>query len=318
MITIKNLRTIQGDIEKEYVVESQESQVIDARERLTLFPALIDTHVHFPTDKKGDWESGAKAAITGGVTTVFQTSSSDSFEGLKSNLTSIDRFLKEISIPLRYRLYFPGSATHLGEMDKLTDEVVGLKVVLAPGVDDSFLEEVFRTASQKNLPIAIQLEEAQAIESIQNVLHQARSYPCPLYFLNIRTQDQLDIIQKAKHEEILVYTGVKASDLLADTSDVLWQAINEDIIDTVGCGDPDFITLPLLLNAAGENRISYEKVVALTKRGPQEIFNLQNQDDLVLVDLEKEKSIGSGLRLKGWPEYTIIQGKAFHVASADF
>ena len=73
MITIKNVKTLKGTTEN-YSFPSSSEEVIDGKGKLTLFPAVIDCHVHFRTpgaEHKENWISGAKAAIAGGVTTVI-------------------------------------------------------------------------------------------------------------------------------------------------------------------------------------------------------------------------------------------------------
>lgn len=50
------------------------SVIINGKERLYLFPGFIDPHVHFRTPGKEDaenWQSGSKAAVFAGVTTVL-------------------------------------------------------------------------------------------------------------------------------------------------------------------------------------------------------------------------------------------------------
>src|ERR1700722_5632765 len=86
-------------------------------------------------------------------------------------------------------------------------------------------------------------------------------------------------------------------------------------------------TLPLLLNAYNEKRITLEKIIALTCMNINRIFELKPNRDVVLVDLDLIKEVRdedlktkcgwspyAGRKLKGWPIYTILKGKVFHVA----
>ena len=83
-------------------------------------------------------------------------------------------------------------------------------------------------------------------------------------------------------------------------------------------------TLPLLLNAYHQNKISLEKVIALTAINPRLIFNLPETKDIVLVDLNYEKIVDesvlytkchwspfAGMKLKGWPKYLTLAGRMF-------
>ncbi|MDO8953932.1 MAG: dihydroorotase [Gammaproteobacteria bacterium] len=124
----------------------------------------------------------------------------------------------------------------------------------------------------------------------------------------------------------------------------LWQAIQDGSIDTIGSdhaphsveeknqpygkapsGVPNMDTsMALLLNAYNDGRLSLERIVELTRTRAQEIFRLPDNDDVVLVDLHKTKIVDeaklytrcgwspyAGWELKGWPSYTICQGKVF-------
>src|SRR3990167_9160687 len=72
MINIKQAKTIDGKV-MDLAVHSEQEMTIDAT-GLMLFPGLIDPHVHFRVpglEHKEDWCTGARAAIAGGYTTVF-------------------------------------------------------------------------------------------------------------------------------------------------------------------------------------------------------------------------------------------------------
>jgi dihydroorotase len=133
---------------------------------------------------------------------------------------------------------------------------------------------------------------------------------------------------------------------LRSRSDVeaLWEALNDDTIDTIGTdhaphtleekmqpygqapsGLPSIeFYFALLLNAYSEGKLSLEQIVSLTHTRPQEIFHLPLNDDVVLVDLERVKTIDQtmilskagwspylGRKLRGWPCYTINNGRLF-------
>lgn len=126
--------------------------------------------------------------------------------------------------------------------------------------------------------------------------------------------------------------------------EALWQAIDDDIVDFIGTdhaphtleekmlpygeapsGMPGVETLlPLLLNACSEKRISLEKIVRLTSINIEQIYGLNRTNDFVLVDLELTKEVKvselktkcgwspyAGMRLKGWPVYTVLKGKVY-------
>jgi len=128
----------------------------------------------------------------------------------------------------------------------------------------------------------------------------------------------------------------------------LFQAIREGVIDTIGSdhaphtaeekarpygacpsGVPGIeTTLPLLLEAHHEGHLSLENIVDLTSKRAQEIFKLKPYADYVLVDLAASRVVNenelktkchwspfAGLRLRGWPVYTILNNHLYDLAS---
>jgi dihydroorotase len=126
--------------------------------------------------------------------------------------------------------------------------------------------------------------------------------------------------------------------------DALWQALNEGVIDTIGSdhaphtleekarpygqapsGIPGVeTTLPLLLDAHNQGKLTLKQIVHLMRERVLEIFRLPPNEDYVLVDLNKEKTIDehslktkcgwspyAGRKLQGWPVYTILKGKVY-------
>jgi dihydroorotase len=124
----------------------------------------------------------------------------------------------------------------------------------------------------------------------------------------------------------------------------LWEAIHDGTVDTIGSdhaphalsekekpygacpsGVPGIeTTLPLLLNAHHAGLLSLQEIVALTSGNAKKIFNLAANDDVVLVDLNKQKVVDekqlktkcgwspfAGMTLQGWPVYTILWGRVF-------
>lgn len=126
----------------------------------------------------------------------------------------------------------------------------------------------------------------------------------------------------------------------------LWEAINDGTIDTIGTdhaphtlqekslpypnspsGVPGIETyLPLLLDAYNKGKITLEKIVELTNKNLQKIFDLEKNSDWVLVNINEEKNIKNenlktkcrwspfdGWTLKGWPKYTILKNKIYKI-----
>ena len=87
--------------------------------------------------------------------------------------------------------------------------------------------------------------------------------------------------------------------------------------------------LPILLNAVNRGKLRLERVVELVAENPAKIFNIRNKGrlekgydaDIIIIDMKKEKVVKdeeqftkcrwspySGMKLKGWPVYTIVDG----------
>ncbi len=131
---------------------------------------------------------------------------------------------------------------------------------------------------------------------------------------------------------------------LATDRAALFSAIHEGIIDTIGSdhaphtlaekekiygecpsGMPGIeTTLTLLLNAHYENLLSLDEIISLTSKRAREIFKLEKNNDLVLVDLKKEVQISekelktkcgwspyAGRVLRGCPVYTLLRGHCY-------
>jgi dihydroorotase len=204
-------------------------------------------------------------------------------------------------------------------------------------------------------------EPQAAVKAVQLVIELAELYQVPSYILHVSTQGELDLVKAAKARGVMVYIETCPHYLFLDDSqysnlngrgkmnpplrskidqDVLWQALNEGVIDTIGsdhaphqlnekeqplCKCPSGVpgietTLPLLITAWRENKLSLAKLVALTHDNPQQIFNLPANDDLVLVDIVNYRELSDaqmaskchwtpfvGMNLTGFPRYVFTQ-----------
>jgi dihydroorotase len=131
---------------------------------------------------------------------------------------------------------------------------------------------------------------------------------------------------------------------LRKTEDInaLWKALRDGTIDVVASdhvpqpellkklplkdcpsGAPGVQTLlPLMLTAWHEGRISLDKVIDLMHSQPKKIFHLKDNEDLVLVNIERYRIVTdndmkykcgwtpfAGFRLTGFPEYVYLEGQ---------
>lgn len=256
MIKIQNVQTLDGEI-VDQLIPSSEKEVIDAR-GLTLFPGLIDPHVHFRTpglEHKENWISGAQAAIGGGLTRVFDMPNTIpatiTYERVLEKKRLIDSQLKQADIPLRYGLYLGADKNHFPEIERAKKEIVGLKVFMGSSTgellmdDEESLKKAFSLAKEEDLLLAVHAEDEQllakrkelfkgatdpavhsklrsrevAIEATRRALSLAKAYGTRLYLLHIGTKEEIELIAKAKKEGVTVFAETSPHHLFLTEED---------------------------------------------------------------------------------------------------
>lgn len=250
MIELRKVQTIDGR-RVDHFIEG-ENRVIEA-EDLTLLPALIDPHVHFRVpgaEHKETWETAARAAVAGGVTTVFDMPnnipSCISKERLEEKRRLIDAQLKKI--PLRYGLYLGADQNHLDEIAKVRDQIVGLKIYMGSSTGDllmkdpAALERAFRIAAENDVLVAVHAEDEDLIEERRREFFQCKAalhsiirsaevakravkvavdlaakYGARLYVAHVSTREELDLIRRAKDRGLSVYAEATPHHLFLTT-----------------------------------------------------------------------------------------------------
>lgn len=254
MITIKGAAAIDGSI-ADLKIQSEKDEILNAQ-GLTVLPAVIDPHVHFRTpgmEYKEDWRSGAKAAIRGGCTQVFDMPNTrpPTFTAtlLKEKKELIDSQLSEVGIPLRYQLFFGADKQHLNEIPGVKNSVVGIKVFMGCSTgnlvidDDESLHAVFSIAAKNNMLIAVHAEDEHLIQerkanfkgemkypahselrnievattAVAKAIALSRQYGTRLYILHVSSADEIALIKAAKKEGLNVFAETTPHHLFLDT-----------------------------------------------------------------------------------------------------
>src|SRR5437588_5132374 len=141
---------------------------IDAT-KMSIFPGVIDAHVHFNEPGRTDWEgfeTGSRAAAAGGTTTVFEmplnahppTTNRESFE--------LKRAAAEASSFVDFGLWGGLVPGNLSDLEALRDcGVVGLKAFMCnsgigdfPFVDEKTLRAGMQRAAELDLLVAVHAE----------------------------------------------------------------------------------------------------------------------------------------------------------------
>jgi dihydroorotase-like cyclic amidohydrolase len=98
--------------------------VINAEDKIVM-PGIIDSHVHFrqPGGKSEDWESGSKAAIAGGVTTVIDMPNNIPPTTTIDNLIKKKEIIEKSNILVNYGLHFGVTEDNLEEVKKVIGKI---------------------------------------------------------------------------------------------------------------------------------------------------------------------------------------------------
>lgn len=224
---------------------------------LTVFPGLIDPHVHFRTpgmEHKENWLTAAKAALRGGYTTVFDMPNTIpptiTEQYLKEKKALIDAQLMEVGIPIHYQLFFGADKKHLSEIHKVKHDVVGIKVFMGCSTgnlvidDDESLHAVFAIAASQNLIVAVHAEDEELINqrkkeyagareycdhskirntevaarAVEKAIALTKIYGTKLYILHTSTADEIQLIAKAKQAGLPVFAETTPHHLFLDDS----------------------------------------------------------------------------------------------------
>lgn len=254
MITFKQVSTIDGK-RLDWQIPSLKEMSFDSH-HLTLLPALIDPHAHFRTpglEYKEDWKTGAKAALQGGITTVFDMPNTlpitNTLERVLEKKQLIQKQLKQAEISLHFNLYLGVDKNHFSEIARCRNEIIGLKIFMGSSTggllldDDLSLETAFKLAAENDLLVAVHAEDQDLIlkrkarfstykepkihSRIRNeqvaylatskAIDLARKYHTRLYLLHVSTSQEIELIRQAKEEGLCVYCEVTPHHLFLST-----------------------------------------------------------------------------------------------------
>lgn len=215
-----------------------ESNIIDA-EGLMVFPGAIDGHVHFrepgPTHKE-NFKTGSRAAVFGGVTTVFEMPNTwpttTDFDALEDK-----RKIAAASSACNYGLFFGATPSNLDEANKVKN-VAGLKIFMGCSTGDLLvykeedLEKIFSEydgricvhaeweprlndrkkafAGQDSFDIHSKIRDLVcATEAVRRAGTLAAKYGRHLHILHLSSRVELDIIAEIKATQTYKDSGAK-------------------------------------------------------------------------------------------------------------
>lgn len=296
--------------------------------------------------QKEDFTTGTKAAIAGGYTTVLDMPNNPvatiSPEALqeKVNLAK-DRIYADVGF------HFGTSSKSIQYFTEVAPKVFGLKVYMNQTTgdllmeDDQTLEAVF-SGWPKWKPVLVHAEG----DTLQKAISLAKKFGNKLHVCHVSLKEEVEAIKAAKMDGLNLSCEVSCHHLFLTEEDAkrlgsfgmmkpplsskadqeaLWEAIADGTIDMVASdhaphtkeeksgekppyGVPGLeTTLPLLLTAVNDGRLTLDKLVELTSINPRKIFGIPEQENTyVEVDMGESYVIDEkNLQTKcGWTPFT--------------
>lgn len=293
-------------------------------------PGLIDPHVHLrdpEQTQKEDFFTGTSAALAGGFTTVIDMPNNlipiTSNEKLNNKIA-----IARNKIVCDVGFYFGSMGDNLDEFEKVKDKIMGLKLYLnhTTGnflLDKKILSRAF-SALTPSLPILVHAEK----DAVLDVLDTVRETGHKAHICHVTASELQHVIQ-AKEEGLPITCGVTPHHLFLAEDDVktlgtlglmkpplqskkdvefLWEnlkkidAIESDHAphtraekqsDNPPYGVPGLeTTLPLLLTAASQGRLTIDDIIRLCHTNPAKIFGIQTDPTTKIeIDLNTKYEI---------------------------
>jgi len=220
---------VDNKIKKIGKIEVNGSKVLDALNKLVL-PGIIDTQTHFrepgSTDRE-DLESGSRAAVLGGVTSVFEMPNTNP---PTSNLVEFDKKLKlaKNRMHCNYAFYFGATPDNVDQLSKLKDlkGCCGVKLFAGSSTGKLLVDkeaDIEKVISQSDRIVSIHSEDEEilklrkkfikegdvhshpewrntecAISSTRRVVKIAERYNKQIHVLHVTTKDEVDFLAMHK------------------------------------------------------------------------------------------------------------------------
>jgi carbamoyl-phosphate synthase/aspartate carbamoyltransferase/dihydroorotase len=309
-------------------------------------PGLIDVHVHLRDPgqtQKEDFLTGTQAAIAGGFTTVIDMPNN------AEPITTIERLKQKIAIAksktvAEIGFHYGSMGDNLDSFEEASKLAIGLKLYLNKTtggylLSPEHLKKIY-AAWPVNKPVLLHAEEDVIDIAIESMKEAKR----PIHVCHMPSKEILQKIITAKKAGLPVTCGVCPHHLFLTNSDedrlgvygkmlpslktqedqdYLWENLEYiDIFESDHAphahqekkegafGVPGLeTTLPLLLTAYKQGRITIEQIIEKCHTNPAKIFNLPTDENTyVEVDMTEYIIQNDALFTKcGWSPFECIK-----------
>jgi dihydroorotase len=304
----------------------------------------VHTHLRVPGgEHKEDFTSGTAAALAGGITMVLAMPNTTPPITTPAVMQKA-RGLAARDCLCDVGIFAGASPEHADQLAAVSDGAAALKIYLNDTFGPLRVEDVptMRACFQdwpREKMIAMHAEK----QSVAVGIGLAATYGRPVHFCHISRREEIELIADAKMRGLAVTCEVTPHHLFLDETDArrlgplgdmrpllgsaddvaaLWEHINETI-DCIATdhaphtlaekssatpppGVPGLETsLPLMLTAISQDRLSLERVIELMSENPRRIFNLPEQSD-THVEIELTPYTISNVDVKtkcGWTPF---------------
>lgn len=297
-------------------------------------PGLIDTHVHLRepgSTQKEDFETGTKAAVAGGYTLVLDMPNNPTPITTPETLQEKIQ-LAQGRIYADLGFHFGGSEDAVKYFEQVKAQAFGLKVYMnhTTGpllIEDNGILDLIFSKWPKDKVLMVHAEE----ETLAKAIIIAKKYKNRLHVCHVARKFELELVKQARSEGLDITCEVAMHHLYLTVDDIthlkhfgmmrpplaqqedidyLWANIKDvDIIasdhaphtwdeklgEKVVNGVPGLeTTLPLLLQAVYEKKITIDRLIEMTSTNPRKIFSIPEQENTyVEVDLDAVQTISN-------------------------
>ena len=309
-------------------------------------PGLIDAHVHLRDPggtHKEDFHTGTEAALAGGVTAVLDMPNNSPPTTDMETLQHKAEIASQKAV-CDFGLYLGATDDNAARYAELSRQVAGLKIYLGETYGPLRVSNLASLLSHfQNWPttklIAVHAEDlAPAC-----VIAFSWVYDRPVHICHVSRKAEIELVRMAKKRGAKVTCEVTPHHLFLTEADRGWLEsfahvkpplgteadraalwANLDAVDLIasdhaphtiaekeGPEPPPGVpgvetTLPLLLTAVADGRLSWERLIELTSGNPARIFGLK-QDERSYVEIDPDDRYvlnGSSLKTKcGWTPF---------------